>query len=138
MAEDMFDGFDHTAYREEVVSRWGEPAYATGDAWWRAMSDQERADWKAGLARLQHDWRDASERGSAPDSEEAQALAARHVAWLAAIPGTPGSGSGGPPAAYLLGLGEMYVADERFAANYGAEAGATLVRDALRAYTERA
>ena len=138
MAEDMFDGFDHTAYREEVVSRWGEPAYATGDAWWRAMSDQERTAWKADLARLQQDWTDAAASGVAPDSAPAQELAARHVAWLAGIPGTPGSGSGGPPAAYLLGLGEMYVADERFAANYGGVAGATFVRDALRVYTERA
>jgi hypothetical protein len=37
---------------------------------------------------------------------------------------------------YVIGLGEMYVADERFAANYGGEAGAAFVRDALRTYAE--
>ena len=30
MAEKMFDGFDHTKYREEVQQRWGKDAYATG------------------------------------------------------------------------------------------------------------
>ena len=37
---------------------------------------------------------------------------------------------------YVIGLGEMYVADPRFAANYGGEAGAMFVRDALRIYAE--
>ncbi len=35
---------------------------------------------------------------------------------------------------YVTGLGEMYVADPRFAANYGGDAGAAFVRDALRTY----
>ena len=38
--------------------------------------------------------------------------------------------------AYVIGLGEMYVADPRFGANYGGEEGAAFVRDALRAYAE--
>ena len=29
MAEEMFDGFDHTQYKEEVEERWGKDAYAT-------------------------------------------------------------------------------------------------------------
>ena len=39
MAEKMFDGFDHTQYREEVQQRWGKDAYAAGDAWWRGMGN---------------------------------------------------------------------------------------------------
>jgi hypothetical protein len=31
----------------------------------------------------------------------------------------------------------MYVADERFAVNYGGIAGATFVRDAMRIYADR-
>ena len=38
MAENMFDGFDHTAYKDEVEQRWGKDAYAKSDAWWRAMT----------------------------------------------------------------------------------------------------
>jgi hypothetical protein len=53
------------------------------------------------------------------------------VQWLAGIPGTPGAAK-----PYVIGLGDMYVADPRFAANYGGEAGAAFVRDALRVYAD--
>ena len=81
-------------------------------------------------------WQDAAARGADPQGQEAQALAARHVDWLRGIPGTPAAGvaSDGDIAGYVRGLGEMYVADERFAANYGGAAGAAFVRDALAAY----
>ena len=128
MAEDMFNGFDHTAYKAEVEQRWGADAYATGDAWWTSMSSDEQSAWKARLSALHADWADAANRGLDPSGTEAQALAARHIEWLAAIPGTPQSRD------YVLGLGEMYVADERFAKNYGGTTGAEFVRDALRAY----
>ncbi|NYD68251.1 MerR family transcriptional regulator [Agromyces atrinae] len=137
MAENMFDGFDHTQYKDEVEKRWGADTYASSDAWWRGMSDTERAEWKATTAGLARDWSTAAAAGVAPDSAEAQELAARHVAWLTGVPGTPTSVPGGDVGAYVLGLGEMYVADERFAANYGGEAGATFVRDALRVYVEQ-
>ena len=37
----------------------------------------------------------------------------------------------------MLGVADMYVADPRFATNYGGQAGAEFVRDALCAYAER-
>jgi DNA-binding transcriptional MerR regulator len=134
VAEQAFDGFDHTAYREEVEARWGEHAYADSDAWWRGLGEEGRARFRAEQERLQADWRAAASSGADPASDEAQALAARHVAWLGSIPGTPGAG-GVPVRAYLEGLGDMYVADERFATHYGGAAGAAFVRDALRAWT---
>jgi DNA-binding transcriptional MerR regulator len=137
MADQMLDGFDHTQYKDEVTQRWGEKAYADSDRWWRSMTDAERADWKARQTRLAADWADAAQRGIPADGEEAQALAARHAAWLGSIPGTPGGGTGRPKKAYLLGLADMYVADDRFAANYGGTEGARFVRDALRVYAER-
>ncbi len=136
VADDMFDGFDHTRYREEVEERWGADAYAAGNAWWRGMSDAERTAWGERARTLGQDWTAAASDGVAPDSMRAQELAARHAAWLADIPGTPGHGTGTPDPAYLLGLGDMYVADPRFAANYGGEEGARLVRDALRVYVD--
>ena len=136
MAENMFDGFDHTQYKDEVEQRWGTEAYASSDAWWRGMSDDERAAWKATTAQLATAWGEAAAAGTDPVSDEAQELARRHVAWLAGIPGTPGHGT--PPVKeYVLGLADMYVADERFAANYGGVAGATFVRDALHEYAAR-
>ncbi|MGN7797498.1 MerR family transcriptional regulator [Leifsonia sp. 22587] len=136
MAEQMFDGFDHTQYKDEVEERWGKEAYASSDRWWRSKTPEERRDWQERQQRLAADWQAAAADGVAPDSDRAQELARRHADWLADIPGTPGYGTGAPLAAYLTGLGDMYVADPRFAANYGGEAGATFVRDALRHYAQ--
>jgi DNA-binding transcriptional MerR regulator len=137
MAEKMFDGFDHTQYKDEVEERWGKEAYAKSDAWWRGMGTEQKQEWKSRAEKLGGDWIAASGSGLAADSPEAQDLARRHVAWLTSIPGTPASESGGDLKGYVVGLAEMYVADTRFAANYGGEAGAGFVRDALRAYAER-
>ncbi|MEW2010493.1 MerR family transcriptional regulator [Microbacterium sp. HSID17254] len=144
MAENMFDGFDHTQYKQEVEGRWGKKAYADSDRWWRGMSDAERAEWQQRVSDLGRDWIAAAESGIDPASAEAQELARRHVAWLTGIPGTPAAAlRQGPDAdakAYVIGLGEMYVADPRFGANYATSAGGTqgaeFVRDALRIYAE--
>lgn len=137
MAEEMFDGFDHTAHRAEVEERWGAEAYAKSDSWWRSKSAAEKADWAARQKQLAADWTAAADAGVLPESEQAQALARRHFNWLASIPGTRGAGTTGPTREYFLGLGEMYVADPRFAANYGGQSGAEFVRDAMRAFADR-
>jgi hypothetical protein len=136
MAETMFDGFDHTQYEAEVTERWGADAYKKADAWWRGLSADERAAWKARVALLQSDWIEAWESGVAPDSEVAQALAQRQYDWLSGMPGTPQTAAGRPMRAYFTGLGDMYVADPRFGRHYGGPDGATFVRDAMRAYAE--
>jgi DNA-binding transcriptional MerR regulator len=140
MAENMFDGFDHTQYKDEVEQRWGKKAYADSDRWWRSMSADEKAAWQQRVSDLGRDWIAAAESGIAPESDEAQALAKRHVEWLTGIPGTPAAAPGGDVKGYVIGLGEMYVADPRFGANYatsrGGTAGAEFVRDALHAYAE--
>ena len=140
MAENMFDGFDHTRYRDEVEQRWGADAYARSDKWWRGMSADERSAWKQRVSDLNSDWIDAAQRGIDPTGDEAMALAQRHVDWLTSVPGTPSGDPGGDTKAYVIGLGEMYVADDRFGANYataaGGSAGAEFVRDALRAFAE--
>jgi MerR family transcriptional regulator, thiopeptide resistance regulator len=133
MADEMFDGFDHTKHEAEVTERWGAEAYQKSDAWWRGMPAADKAVLQERTRQLGADWTAAAAAGVAPDSDEAQALAQRHVEWLRSVPGTPGHGSA-PVKEYVVGLGEMYVADERFAANYGGVQGATLVRDALTVY----
>jgi DNA-binding transcriptional MerR regulator len=140
MAENMFDGFDHTQYKEEVEDRWGKKAYADSDRWWRGMTDAERADWQQRVSDLGRDWIAAAESGVDPASAEAQDVARRHVEWLTSVPGTPAAVPGGDVKGYVIGLGEMYVADPRFGANYatasGGTQGAEFVRDALRIYAE--
>jgi MerR family transcriptional regulator, thiopeptide resistance regulator len=124
MAENMFDGFDHTTYKEEVVERWGADAYAGGDSWWSSMTATEKKGWQARLAQLNADWIAAA--GGDPSGEAAQALAKRHAEWLRSIPGTPPLSETYP--------GDLYVADDRFAKNYGGPDGARFVRDALAIY----
>jgi len=137
MVETMFDGFNHTQYQEEVEQRWGKDAYARSDAWYRGMSDEERRAWRGRAEQLGRDWIAAAQAADiTPDSPQAQALARRHVEWLRGIPGTPAAEPGGNVDAYVRGLAEMYVADERFAANYGGVEGAAFVRDALLVYLE--
>lgn len=139
MAENMFDGFDHTVHRAEVEERWGADAYATGDRWWRGLSDGDKRAFQERVTELSRDWIAAAESGLAPDGPEAQALAERHVQWLSSVPGTPTGPS--DLAGYVRGLADMYAADERFGANYatrdGGTAGAEFVRDALRVYADR-
>lgn len=140
MAENMFDGFDHTQYKDEVEQRWGKKAYADSDRWWRSLSQDERVAWQQRVSDLARDWITAAESGIDPASGEAQDVARRHVEWLTGIPGTPAAVPGGDVKAYVIGLGEMYVADPRFGANYatseGGTAGAEFVRDALRVYAD--
>ncbi len=137
VAENMFDGFDHTQYQAEVEERWGKDAYATSDRWWRGLSADDRRGWQERTSAVAQAWADVASSGVPADSAEAQDVARRHAQWLASIPGTPGHGTGAPEKGYLLGLADMYVADPRFAANYGGDQGAGFVRDALRVYAER-
>lgn len=131
MAEDMFDGFDHTQYKEEVEQRWGKKAYADSDRWWREKSVDEKAAFQRQVSALSDDWTAAAKSGITTASAEAQALAERHVQWLTSVPGIPDDLK-----AYVIGLGEMYAADDRFGANYGGPQGAEFVRDALRVYAD--
>lgn len=136
MAQDMFDGFNHTQYKDEVEQRWGKQAYADSDNWWRSMSAEEQAAFKKRVADLSGEWERAAADGEDPTGEHAQDLARRHVQWLSGVPGTPGAGANTPDKDYILGLADMYVADERFAANYGGITGAEFVRDTLREYVK--
>lgn len=141
MTSEMFDGFDHPQHEEEVARRWGAQSYADGDRWWRGLTADDRRAFAERVAQLNSDWVQAARDGEAPDGDRARALAARHVAWLASTPGAPAPSADGAGAearaAYLRGLGEMYVADPRFGRNYTAEDvpdGAAFVRDVLAAY----
>ncbi|GAB2927749.1 MULTISPECIES: MerR family transcriptional regulator [unclassified Streptomyces] len=128
MAAEVFDGFDHTAHEQEVTERWGRDAYEEGDRWWRSLGDGEKKAFRDEHEAIARDWGRAREAGLAPDGPEAQDLARRHCAWL--------SSAKEPSRSYVIGLGEMYVADPRFGENYDrhGDGTAAFVRDALTAY----
>ena len=132
MATEILDGFAHEGHRDEVTRRWGAEAFERSDRWWRGLDDDTKSGFMREVADLNAAWVDAAERGVDATSPQALELARRHVAWLAGVPGAPRADGALDPE-YVTGLGEMYVADERFAANYGGVEGATLVRDALAA-----
>ena len=131
MNENIFDGFDHASHREEVERRWGQSAYADSTAWWQGLGIDGQADMKQKIQALNDAWITVADAGEEPAGERAQEVAARHVAWLREVPGTPDDFE-----AYLRGLADMYVADDRFAANYGGQPGAEFVRAALLAHLD--
>ena len=133
MAEDMFDGFDHTQYKDEVVEGWGADAYRTGDAWWRSKSKDEQRAYQAQHDSIAADYQAAREAGQSAQSTEVQAVVARHVDWLNLAAGITG---GEITAKRLVVYGDMYVGDPRFAKNYGRPDGAEFVRDAFTYYAE--
>ncbi|MFI2468857.1 MerR family transcriptional regulator [Streptomyces globisporus] len=130
MAAEVFDGFDHTAHEQEVTERWGRVAYEEGDRWWRSLGDGEKKAFQDEHEAIARDWGRAREAGLAPDGPEAQELARRHCAWL--------SSAKEPSRSYVIGLGEMYVADPRFGKNYDryGDGAAAFVRDALTVYAQ--
>jgi MerR family transcriptional regulator, thiopeptide resistance regulator len=133
MAEQMFDGFNHAQYKEEVVERWGADAYRAGDAWWRARTADEKKEYQDAHTRIAADYASAMAAGDAADSASVQAIVARHVDWL----NLAAEFTGGPITADRLRYyGDMYVGDPRFAANYGGLEGAEFVRDAFGHYAD--
>ena len=126
--------FDNSQYEAEVTERWGSAAFRASDNWFRNMSETERAEWLRQSKQLNADWTAAAAAGIDPTGAEGQALAARQAEWLRGIPGTPSEPANLP--GYLRGLGEVYVSDERFAANYGGADGARFVRDALARFAD--
>jgi DNA-binding transcriptional MerR regulator len=134
MAEDMFDGFDHTVFRDEVEDRWGADAYASGDAWWRSMSAGQKAGFAEQHRAIAADYASARAAGDPVASDRVQAIVKRHVDWLNLTASVTG---GVVTAERLRGYGAMYVGDPRFARNYGGPEGAGFVRDAFENYAER-
>lgn len=129
MAAQMFDGFDHTKYKDEVEQRWGKQAYAQSDSWWRGLDSAGQQGFRDEAKSIGEGWAAARDAGLDFSNPAVVQLAARHVAWIKA-----GWGGRAPSAAQIIGLAEMYVADERFAANYGGPEPAAYVRDALTTY----
>jgi DNA-binding transcriptional MerR regulator len=132
MAEEMLDGFDHTQYKEEVEERWGTEAYAAGDRWWKKLTDADKAGFMRQQKQIQADYAAAFAAGEPVDGDVVQEITQRQHDWIRA-----GWQGREVPAAAMRGLGQMYVDDPRFGANYGGAEGASYVRDAMAVYADR-
>ena len=130
----VLEGFNDR-HKDDVVSRWGEEAFRASNEWWHGMSLKQQRAWRRDRDDLVNSWTEAWRRGASVVSDSAQSLAARHVAWLRGIPGTPtASGDRERAIEMVKGLGDTYVDDPRFAVTFGGRDGAAFVRDALRHY----
>lgn len=123
------DGFDQRQYEQEVTERWGRQPWDDGQQWWGRLTDQDKAAFQDEHRQLAAGYAAALESGATPESDEAQALALRHYRWIAAS-----WQQAEPDLDAFVALGDMYVADERFAAAYGGPVTAAFVRDAMRAF----
>ncbi|MEV6619426.1 MerR family transcriptional regulator [Amycolatopsis sp. NPDC051106] len=127
MAEEVFDGFDHTRYEEEVTRRWGADAYRRGDQWWSSLSADEKKAHQQEQVDIAAAFGAALASGSTPDADDVQAIARRLHEWLRPAVSSVSAG-------YFAGLGQLYVDDPR----YGLEGpAAEFVRDAMKIYAER-
>ncbi|MFE3542174.1 TipAS antibiotic-recognition domain-containing protein [Nocardia sp. NPDC059177] len=131
MAAEVFDGFDHTQYKDEVVERWGKDAYDSGDRFWRSLTEADKQAFFQEHLDIAADYGKARAAGLPVAGEVVQAIVVRHRDWIS-------SGAPGKPMTdeYLLGLGEMYVADPRFRKNYDVHGDGTAeyILEAFRAY----
>jgi DNA-binding transcriptional MerR regulator len=126
-ANEIFAGFREDPYAAEARQRWGETA---------AHAQRRAADWDQDTAAaVQREGEDVTRglgealRAGRPAEDPAvQELVARHHAWVSRF-WTPGREA-------YVGLGRMYVDDERFAAHYEAvEPGlAVYVREAIEVW----
>ncbi|MGC4864948.1 MerR family transcriptional regulator [Micromonospora sp. DT53] len=132
MAEEVFDGFDHTQYEQEVTQRWGREAYQRADQWWRSLSDADKKAFQQRQLDIAADFGRAHDAGIPVESDEVQAITQRLYDWLS-LTTEPVTKE------YFVNLGEMYVADPRFTANYDVHGDGTaiFIRDAMKVYAER-
>jgi DNA-binding transcriptional MerR regulator len=134
MAEEVFDGFDHTQYEQEVTERWGREAYEKGDRWWRSLTEADKKAFQQRQLDIAKDFARACRSGESPDSDEVQAITRRQFDWI-----TVGWQGSQPSAEQFACLGQMYVDDPRFTATYDrhGEGTAEFIRDAMKVYSER-
>ncbi len=132
MAEEMFDGFDHTKYEKEVTERWGADAYKQGDRWWKSLSAEDKKAHQQEQLDIAAAFGAARSEGLPVDGEETQAITHRLHSWLSPAVRSVSKG-------YFAGLGQLYVDDPRYG-QYDEKHGtgtAEYIRDAMKIYAER-
>jgi DNA-binding transcriptional MerR regulator len=126
--DDVLAGVDDSRWEGEVRERWGDDAWERSAARRSALTPEERRADDTRSRDVNAALREAAERGLAPDAAEFQSLVGAHHAWVGEQWGRT------PEAAAYTGLGDLYVADPRFAVVYGGSERARVVRDAMAVY----
>jgi len=129
-ADEIFDGFDHAQYEPEARVRWGDDAVRLSNEAWKALGSEGRRAHLAEHVAIASGLGELKSAGASLADDAVQALVARHHAWVSVF--------WTPDAASYRSLGDMYVQDPRFAANYDKHADglAVFLRDAIRIYAD--
>ncbi|KJC64663.1 DNA-binding transcriptional regulator, MerR family [Agreia bicolorata] len=129
--EEVFASFDPSQYETEVRERWGDDAWEGSAERRNQMThDERRADDERSLD-VNAALRAAAESNVDPTSEAFHALIAQHYKWV-----TEHWNGRKPDRAAYTGLSHLYVTDSRFAATYGGEANAEVIRAAIQSWIE--
>ncbi|WNB84777.1 MerR family transcriptional regulator [Cellulomonas sp. ATA003] len=129
-AKDLYAGFDSSQYEAEARERWGDEAVERSNASWESLGPDGRAAFGQESAAIGHGLAELMRTGADVTDPRVQALVERHHRQIAMF-WTPGREA-------YIGLGQMYVDDERFTATYDAFAPglAPYLRDSMAVYAE--
>lgn len=119
-------------WEREAVDFWGEDAVRAAQARARSFSKEQAAAIQAEMEAIRSDFQQLFAEGAAADSDAAQAVTARHYAWVCH--------SWTPDAAAFKGLGRFYVENPEFRGTYddGALPGtAAFIAAAMAVYADR-
>ena len=125
-----FDNSEFEAYKAEAKEKWGNTkAYAEFNEKTKAYSKERFADINTGLEYILRDFAELMKSGVEPSADKAQALVKKLQDYITENYYTCTD-------EILAGLGQMYVADERFKNNIDKYASGTaeFVNRAIKAY----
>ena len=128
-----FDNSEFEAYKAETKEKWGNTkAYAEFSEKTKDYSKERFADINTGLEYIFRDFAELMQSGAEPNSSDAQALVKKLQAYITENFYTCTD-------EILAGLGQMYVADERFKHNIDkyADGTAEFVSEVIKMYTQR-
>ncbi|MEK6310038.1 MAG: MerR family transcriptional regulator [Curtobacterium sp.] len=131
-AQDTFNGFDQTRFKQEVEERWGAEAWQRGQEWWTSKDAAAKDAFQEEQRAIAQDAAALAASGDGPSSTAGAALARRQLAWLGQAPGPAVS------AERFRTLADMYVHDERFthAYEWAGPGAARALRDAMHALAD--
>jgi MerR family transcriptional regulator, thiopeptide resistance regulator len=129
-AKDLYAGFDHSQYDAEARERWGDEAVDRGHASWEGLGEEGRTAFGEESMAIGRGLAELMAQGVDVADPRVQALVERHHRQIATF--------WTPTREAYVGLGQMYVDDERFTATYDAFAPglAPYLRDAMAVFAE--
>ena len=127
MPEEAFDGFANDPYAEEAKERWPDNYAVSQQRLSRLSATEQKALFEQG-GIISAALAEAMLAGESAGGERIQSLIAQHYSWICNF-WTPNREA-------YIGLGEMYVSDERFKAHYEEFAAglAEFMREAMTSY----